>query len=404
MDQAGDRVAILSLGTAVPQYRESQADAGQWMADAFATQPALGRWLKRLYTNSGIETRYACVPDFRQPPAQSRLSPGRTPAEALTTAERMAIYQREAVSLSAAAARQALERLGQATQSHLAALTPTITHLVGVSCTGFFAPGLDIALVRALGLPSNVARTFIGFMGCAAAFNGLRLAWQIVKSQPSARVLVVCVELSSLHIQPNDDRDHLIASSLFADGASACIVGQSQAQGDLFELEGFYTDLKPDTASQMVWEIGNHGFILRLSPQIPEHLAEAAPVALQELFNGHGRPAFWAIHPGGKAILDRLSTVFELRPEQLKASREVLRCFGNLSSATIFFVLDELRRQLSQEVAQGDRREGVAMAFGPGLVIEMARLNYIPPLSARPTNGQAQAEKETSTTARLMVG
>jgi len=379
IDQNGPPIAVLSLGTAVPRYCATQTAVGQWMADSFATQPAMGRWLKRLYAKSGIETRYACVPDFSQPPAGSRLAPGQAPADTLTTAERMAIYQREATDLGAEAARRALAAYANRSDTDLAAVASTVTHLIGVSCTGFFAPGLDIAIVHELALAPTVERTFIGFMGCAAAFNGLRAAWQIVLGQPSARVLVVCVELCSLHIQPGCNPENLVSASLFADGASACLVGRAQGHGDLFEIENFYTNLKPETGSEMIWQIGNHGFVLRLSPRIPQHLAEAAPSALETLLGSAAWPHFWAIHPGGKAILDRLAAIFELKPEQLQASRSVLCRFGNLSSATIFFVLDELRRQLRHEAVNGKKIEGVAMAFGPGLVIEMARLSYIPP-------------------------
>jgi predicted naringenin-chalcone synthase len=381
MRQNGHGIALLSLGTAVPPYQATQAAVSQWMAASFKSQPALGRWLQRVFAHAGIETRYACVPDFSQPPDESRLAPGRLPAEALTTAERMAIYEREAARLGTAAARRALATFAERANDDLAAVTGSVTHLVCVSCTGFFAPGLDIAIARKLNLAPTVQRTLIGFMGCAAAFNGLRAAWQIVRGQPSARVLVVCVELCSIHIQPNPDRENLISASLFADGASACLVGRSEAGGDLFEIGGFYTALKPETETEMIWQIGDHGFVLRLSPQIPEHLAEAAPAALENLLGGEDRPHFWAIHPGGKAILDRLAAIFDLEPEQLRASRAVLRCFGNLSSATIFFVLEELQHKLRHDTTPGQKVDGVAMAFGPGLVIEMAGLSYVPPVA-----------------------
>jgi predicted naringenin-chalcone synthase len=305
----------------------------------------------------------------------------------------MAIYNREAITLGAAAARQALHNFGQAANSDVTTAANSITHLIGVSCTGFFAPGLDIAIVKALNLAPTVERTFIGFMGCAAAFNGLRTAWQIVRSQPSARVLIVCVELCSIHIQPNAERENLIAASLFADGASACLVGQPPAQGDVFEIEEFLTDIKPETESEMVWQIGNHGFVLRLSPKIPEHLAKTAPVALKKLLGNSAWPRFWAIHPGGKAILDRLAGIFNLKSECLQVSRSVLERVGNLSSATIFFVLDELRHKLRQEAVDGKKIGGVAMAFGPGLVIEMARLVYVPPSPVARQNGRKATEK-----------
>ncbi|MDQ3249752.1 MAG: type III polyketide synthase, partial [Chloroflexota bacterium] len=285
--QNRNQVAMLALGTAVPAYQARQKDVVEWMTTAFAAQPAMGRWLRGLFAGSGVETRYSCIDDYQQAPATARFSPTQPLEKIPTTAERMAIYQRESVPLGVAAARQALAELAAATGSTLTATAASITHLVAVSCTGFFAPGLDLAIAHELGLPTTIGRTMVGFMGCSAAFNGLRTAAQIVRGQPAARVLVVCVELCSLHIQPNIHREHLIAASLFADGASACIVGEPSLEaGNFFLLDGFHTEVKPDTSGEMVWEIGNHGFTLRLSPQIPHHLAEAAPAALHQLFSG----------------------------------------------------------------------------------------------------------------------
>jgi len=237
-------------------------------------------------------------------------------------------------------------------------------------------------------------------MGCSAAFNGLRSAYEIVRSQPDARVLVVSVELCSLHVQPNPGREQLIAYALFGDGAAACLVGQPlPSDSAFFQLESFHTGTKPDTESEMVWAIGDYGFTLKLSPKVPHYLAEIAPVALEALFADQQRPQFWAIHPGGRAIVDRLAELFDLEPAQVAASREILRQYGNLSSATILFVLDELQRTLHSAhqpesmahtnghsprigtngaKAAVQRLSGVAMAFGPGLVIEMARLSYVP--------------------------
>lgn len=395
MNQNGPRVAMLALGTAVPPYQASQAAVGRWMAASFAKQPVLGRWLRSLYANSGIETRYACVPDFSSPPGLSRLSPGVEPPDSLTTAERMVIYERESVKLGTAAGQQALEALSKASQSDLAAVTETVSHLVVVSCTGFFAPGLDLAIGHHLKLAPTVQRFLLGFMGCAAAFNGLRLATQIVKGQPEARVLVICVELCSIHIQPGTVRENLISASLFADGASACLVGAAPpARGDFFEIGGFHSSVKPETTAEMVWQIGNHGFALRLSPQIPDHLAEVAPTALRALLGNQGQPHFWAIHPGGRAIVERLADIFQLAPKQVKTSLSVLRRFGNLSSATIFFVLAEMQQNL-RRVTHKDRLPGVAMAFGPGLVIEMAGLWYVPPDRVTNNNGVLATQGET---------
>jgi predicted naringenin-chalcone synthase len=304
----------------------------------------------------------------------------------------MAIFEREAAPLGTEAARQALRAYAAKTGESFSLVAKKITHLVVATCTGFFAPGLDFALAQRLQLSLSVERTLIGFMGCSAMFNCLRSANQIVQSDPDAQVLVVSVELCSLHSQPEPLREQLVGASFFADGASACLVGRpDELAGDYFVLADFLTDVKPDTETEMVWQIGNYGFALRLSPRIPEHLAKAAPPTLAKLFPKHD-PDFWAIHPGGSAILDRLVKSFDIDESAITASRAVLRNYGNLSSATILFVLAELQRSFV-EVAQSappvgpgtnfhrQRSTGVAMAFGPGLVIEMARIAYVFPVA-----------------------
>lgn len=388
-----DAIAILSFGTAVPSYQVKQSDVARWMGASFSHRPEMSRWLRSIFANAGVETRYSCIGDYSLPVEYSRFAPGRSPSQAPTTAERMAIYEGEATPIGLAAAKQALEELATATGESLPTTLASITHLVAVSCTGFFAPGLDLAIANELGLAPTVERTMIGFMGCAAAFNGLRTAHQIVRSQPQARVLVVCVELSSLHTQPTSDRENLVAASLFADGASACVVGAPAiGQGNFYVLEDFYTVVKPNTHDDMVWRIGDHGFVLRLSPQVPQHLTEIAPAALSHLFSDD-EPQFWAIHPGGPAIINQLAEVFALTADQVAASRAILRGYGNLSSATIFFVLNELRRTLPPSGSRSKPQSGVAMAFGPGLVLEMARLSYVPaPTAAKQFVTQPQAE------------
>ncbi|CAA9373834.1 MAG: Naringenin-chalcone synthase, partial [uncultured Chloroflexia bacterium] len=256
--------------------------------------------------------------------------------------------------------------------------------------TGFFAPGLDQAIARGVNLPATVERTLIGFMGCAAAFNALRLAGSIVGARADARVLIVCVELCTVHIQPSADRTNLVVASLFADGAGACIVGATEdAAHDQFAIDGFYTALHPDSTDDMVWQIGDYGFSLQLSALIPRRLEVAAPTALAQLVDDPATLDFWAIHPGGRQIVDRLANVFELQPEQVEPSREVLRQYGNMSSGTILFVLQAWREKFRAERA-GETVNGVAMAFGPGLVIEMAKLTYIPAIPYVGSQDEAQ--------------
>lgn len=389
MSQSTGQSAILSIGTAVPPYHAPQQQIGEWMAASFVNAPANARLIRMLCANAGIETRHSCTDDYYLPPQESRLAPGVSLDRSPSTAERMAIYEREAAPLGSNAARKALENYAEKMSKTTEDVAAQVTHLVVATCTGFFAPGLDFVLAQSLQLPQTVERTLIGFMGCSAMFNCLRCANQIVQANPAALVLVVSVELCTLHSQPDPLRDQLVGASFFADGASACLVGMPHhLQGDFFKLTDFHTSMKPDTATEMVWQIGNYGFTLRLSPRIPDHLADAAPATLATLFP-HDAPKFWAIHPGGKAIVDRLVKSFCLDECQIAASRAVLRQYGNLSSATILFVLAEIQRALTAEgsvnkSSQQESHAGVAMAFGPGLVIEMARLEYVMPVTKAP--------------------
>lgn len=354
-----------------------QSAIAQWMAESFEKTPALSRWIKRLYGKSGIETRYSSLPDAFIPPQDTRFSPGQNTADAPTTGERMLIYERESVVVGTAAAQQAIENCCALEKSAPETVINSITHLIVVSCTGFFAPGLDQMIARRLNLRAGIERTIVGFMGCSAAFNALRLANHIVQAQSASRVLIVCVELCTLHIQPSDRPVDLIGSSIFADGAAACLVGIAQPdQRDIFEINRFYTELTPETESFMVWRIGDYGYTLHLSAEIPENLARIAPQALRCLFDGDPPDLdFWAIHPGGRAIVDHLASIFSLAPVQVEPSRNILRRYGNVSSPTILFVLQEYRRYLQQRPA-GERLDGVAMAFGPGLVTELVHLSY----------------------------
>lgn len=379
--------AILALGTAVPSYRYQQEELAQWMAAGFAEQPALARMIRAVHAQSGIETRYSCLPDYGDASSASGFTLGGELAASATTAQRMTIYKRESVPLAMRAATEAIDALAATRRCSCAAIREQITHVIVVSCTGFFAPGLDFALTKQLGLAPTVDRRLIGFMGCAAAFNGLRSAQQAVASQPGALALVVSVELSSLHTYPMQSRDGIVAASLFADGAAAALVGTPQPEdSNFFLIEQFHTDIKPETETEMTWQIGDHGFMLRLSSQVPAHLAEVAPAALQQVY-GTGDPHFWAIHPGGRAIIERLGAIFALPPTQVAASLHILRHYGNMSSATILFVLQEIHKELQQQPASAPGQPGVAMAFGPGLVIEMARLRFVGAAHHRYTNG-----------------
>jgi predicted naringenin-chalcone synthase len=273
-----------------------------------------------------------------------------------STGARMARYEAAAPLLAGAA----LDRLGMAAEG------PRITHLVLASCTGFAAPGLDHQLIARYGLPSHVERTIVGFMGCQAAINALKLAWHAVRSDPAARVLVVCLELCTLHLQASTALEQLLCFALFADGCAAAIVS-AEPQG--MRIDGFRAGIVPTAADQITWRIGDDGFDMTLSGMVPFTLAHALPGWRETMLAGVPVEEIdlWAVHPGGRSVLDAVTHGLELPQGALAHSRAVLAAHGNMSSATVLFVLG----QMLAEALPG--RRGCAMAFGPGLSMETMR-------------------------------
>lgn len=307
---------------------------------------------------SGIEARHSVLPDYTAAsPADFTFYPPTWAMEPFpTTAQRMAVYEREAVPLAEAAARAALLDAGLAPDA--------VTHLVVTTCTGFFAPGPDVRLTQRLGLPAHVHRAQIGFMGCFAGVTGLRAAHQIVRGDPTARVLLVAVELCTLHFQRTPDLETLVANVLFGDGAAAAVLSAEGAGPRVLAARSALAD---DTLDQMGWQVGDHGFVMRLSDEVPTHLQDAVGPFVQGLLQEAGltrrQVAGWAIHPGGRRVVEAVGAGLELAPEDLAPSLDVLRRNGNLSSATVLFVLDALRRAPRPGAT-------LALAFGPGLTME----------------------------------
>jgi len=302
---------------------------------------------------SGIEHRWSVLPPA--PAGGSAVDPGGFYHGSLpSTAVRMEVY-------AATAPRLALEAIGGLNGS----LAPAgITHLIVASCTGFVAPGIDQIVADELGLAGHVERTLVGFMGCYAAVSSLRLAHHIVRSEPQARVLVVTVELSSLHLQPEEDVERLLAALQFGDGASASLV---TAEPYGFALSRPFAATLPESDGLIRWRIGDHGFVMDLSGEVPGRIAEALrDCGMREAMLGNETPeAFdaWAVHAGGRSVLDAVEHGLDLPPEALAESREVLARYGNMSSSTLPFVLERL-------LANRQRRRGIALAFGPGLAAE----------------------------------
>ncbi len=277
-----------------------------------------------------------------------------------STGARMARFEAEAPALAEAAC----DALG------LEAEGPRVTHLILATCTGFAAPGLDHWLIRRYGLPGHAERTVVGFMGCQAAINALKLARQAVRSDPAARVLVVNLELCSLHLQPTADLDQLMCFLLFADGCSAALV-TGEPEG--LRMDGFRAALVSEARDHITWRIGDAGFDMTLSGMVPLTLARALPDHAEAILDGAAPEGIdlWAVHPGGRAVLDAVAHGMALPQGALAESRAVLRGHGNMSSATVMFVL----RRMLESATPGQR--GCALAFGPGLSAETMRFTAV---------------------------
>jgi prepilin-type processing-associated H-X9-DG protein len=372
-------VTILGLGTASP-FRVAQTLAAELSEPLCCDDAKQTDFLKRIYLRSGVDYRGSVVAAHGLQ-APSETTPGhqqitqavrcfyplrKTPTDrGPTTGQRMQIYAREAPRYAERSARAALDS-GQIEPAQ-------ITHLITASCTGFFAPGLDVELIQRLGLPHSVQRQHLGFMGCHAAFNAMAAGRTIVRADPRAHVLISCTELCSLHLAYGFEPQKIVANALFADGSAAVIMSGSGPQsrdpetGTKPHLRDAASLLVSDSPDAMTWTIGDHGFEMTLSAEVPSLIRQHVPQWVNSLLARHGLtladvPHF-AIHPGGPKILDAVASALAIPEESMAASREILAEQGNMSSATILFVLQRL-------AAKGATGPCLALGFGPGLMAE----------------------------------
>ena len=342
---------IRAIGTAVPSNDIHQTFV-DW-AEARIADRRERALFRRMAARSGIDHRWSVLPqnsDGGSPVEPGGFYHGNTLP---TTAQRMVRYAEDAPTLAIAAI------MALAAQTAI----DGVTHLVVASCTGFVAPGIDQIIIRRLGLSPATERTLVGFMGCYAAVAALRLAYHIVRSQPAAQVLVVTVELSSLHLTGMRDIESLLAALQFGDGAAAALVSAQPAR---LSLDRFFCATLPDSAELIQWTIGDEGFNMALSGEVPGRITQALrqPAMRDTLQHGRmGGDVAWAVHAGGRSILDAVAHGLDLPDHALDESRAVLRDNGNMSSATLMFVLARM-------VNDSARRQGVALAFGPGLAAE----------------------------------
>lgn len=418
-------VYIHRIETAVPSKSYDQSFIGELMQEHVSERTALRRVIRSVYQRCGIEKRHSVVRDFEENGGDSLFfstNGERKPSP--DTRVRNAIYTREARKLFHQTGNRLLQ--GSTTFSK-----EDITHLITVSCTGFFAPGPDYYLIRDLGLNKTIERYHIGFMGCYAAFQGLKMAHSICMARPEAVVMVICVELCTLHLRFSDDTDSIIASSVFADGGAGVLVssrkpgfpgpnekpgsratgqpntpqteqnerskelnhkarelndgsaekpgfqtaGQPDHDGNPeshnqipLEMISFHSDLTSEGEQDMAWTIGNEGFIMKLSTYVPDIIRSNIAPALERILKSAGisreQLSEWAIHPGGRAILDNIQHALDLNDSQMEASRHVLAKYGNMSSATILFVLKQLVEEAPDGTARPTRKQADLSASG----------------------------------------
>jgi len=357
---------IAGMGKALPPASIDQAEAARIATVLCCRSPEQETWLPTMYGHTGIDSRHISLGeplirdllDGTRDSGSVYLPRDADDVTGPTTEQRMRIYRELSIPLALEASLQALQ------QSTLKAAE--ITHLVTVSCTGFFAPGIDYELIRGLNLRPTVQRTHVGFMGCHGAINGLRVAGAYAGADANARVLLCAIELSSVHYHYGWDPQKIIANAIFGDGAAA-VVGVPGTGG--WTLDACGSCLLPDSANAMTWTIGDHGFDMTLSKHVPgligRHLRPwlVEWLASQKLTLDEVKS--WAVHPGGPRVLSAVEESLGLTPERTWASREVFAACGNISSPTVLFILDRLRQANAP-------RPAVALAFGPGLVGEAA--------------------------------
>lgn len=359
---------ITAIATANPAHLFKQQDIACFMQRAMQLNDQDTRKLNVLFKASGIETRYSMLEDYGKKEDYTFFSNHDSFEPFPTTKKRNEAYQQYAPLLSTVAANKALQ------QSDVEA--KQITHVITVSCTGSYAPGLDIDLVEALQLPLSVQRTNIHFMGCYAAFNALKLADAFCRISTSVKVLIVCTELCTLHFQKQNTEDNLLANALFADGSASIIVEASTSKKSLM-LTGMYSELAPQGIKEMAWSIGDWGFEMKLSSYVPDVIRNGIKELTHKLIKSFNLSqndiSHYAIHPGGKKILETIEQELGLKKEQNKWAYHVLKNYGNMSSPTVLFVLKEIFDRLD---LKNDKENLISFAFGPGLTLESMLFQY----------------------------
>ncbi|SMD35372.1 Predicted naringenin-chalcone synthase [Reichenbachiella faecimaris] len=354
---------ITAIGTANPANRYSQEDLAQFMCDHLTSNPADHKKVKVLYRATGIQNRYSILDDYKKKLGTFTFYSNQSDLQPFpSTQKRMSIYKEKALPLAISAITDCLGN------DHPFS---TFTHLITVSCTGMYAPGLDVDLIKALNLSSDIRRNSLNFMGCYAAMNAIGMAKEICDNHKKSKVLIVSVELCSLHLQKDQTEDNLLAHSLFADGAAALVVsGEQPLHNSGLEVIHSASQLFINGQSDMAWQIGDFGFQMALTTYVPKiiegGIKQLTSKMLAQIDQSLADIDAFAIHPGGKKILEAIENQLGITKEQNLAAYEVLKNHGNMSSPTVLFVL----KQVWSELKSQPNKKILSFAFGPGLTLE----------------------------------
>ncbi|MEO6582677.1 MAG: type III polyketide synthase [Ferruginibacter sp.] len=355
---------ILSIATSVPANKFSQEDLFAFADKVYSNDAGESRKLKFLYKHSGIATRYSVLSDFKGALSDRNFFPEADDLEPFPELERrMEIFNEHSAQLSVQAITDCIAGKIEASE---------ITHLITVTCTGLSAPGIDLQVMELMDLPRHIVRTSVNFMGCYAALQALKLADAFCKGDKNAKVVIVCTELCTLHFQKEISQDNITASLLFGDGCAAVLVTPDNYKSKGIRMTSFYSDVSFKGKKDMAWQLSGKGFLMTLTGYVPGLVKEDFKALTDKALAHAGvdlkEITHWCIHPGGKKILEAISSSLQLPSEKLQYSYDVLHDYGNMSSATILFVLKKILADITVAPVASPLIYGAA--FGPGLTME----------------------------------
>ena len=358
---------IAAIETALPTYCHTQEAFTEFFSNA-TNDETIKRKIKIIANKAGISTRYSVLKDYSLPPSQFDFyeqNKELLPEPSLS--KRMMIYREHAILLSV----EAVMKIKQFEK-----LKHSITHIITVTCTGMFAPGLDIELIKALNLSSNIDRSSINFMGCNAAILALKNADNICRSNPHAKVLIVCTELCTLHFQKKYNDDYILSNMLFGDGSAAVLITSEPSDitpGKPVKIDKFNSLILHKGYNDMAWQLSETGFLMNLTSYVSGMIKDNIKLMLDSIHINPNAIDYWAIHPGGKKLVNDFFEALDIDTSKAVESYDVLKNFGNMSSPTVLFVLKQV---IEKNISPKKGETIFSAAFGPGLSIETMRASY----------------------------